>query len=135
MLIEFGWPWPTMMLNGTWTNAIWRSGPASAGSDLHEQRALGQVLLAGRHRLRRLVDDAGQDVVVEVLAHARQVDGRLDAELPCSCFGVADAGQQQQLGRFDRAAADDDLARSCVCARWFRPPLLVLDARRSGRPR
>ena len=33
MLIEFGCPWPMMMLNGTWTNAICRSGPVSAGSD------------------------------------------------------------------------------------------------------
>ena len=49
---------------------------------LQEQRALGQVLLARRHRLRRLVDDPGQDVVVEVLADAGQVDGRFDAELP-----------------------------------------------------
>ena len=101
MLTEFGWPWPTMMLNGTWTNAICRSGPVSAGSDVQEQGALGQVLMTRRHGLRRLVDDAGQHVVVEVLADAGQVGAhRLDAD-GFQLGRVADAGELQQLGRFD----------------------------------
>ena len=43
---------------------------------LAEERDLGEVLLAGRHLLLALADHAGEHVVVEVLAHARQLDLR-----------------------------------------------------------
>ena len=46
---------------------------------------------------------------MEVLADAGQIDGRLDADglqLP----RIADPGQEEELRRFDRAGADDDLA-------------------------
>ena len=47
MLIEFGCPWPTMMLNGTWTKAICRSGPDSAGSDFTKSALSERFCLPG----------------------------------------------------------------------------------------
>ena len=88
MLIEFGCPWPTMMLNGTWTNAIWRSGAGLGRIRLQEQRAppTGSACPCGTGCLR-LADHAGQDVVVEVLADARQLDVRRRSRRPCSSCG------------------------------------------------
>ena len=127
MLIEFGWPWPTMMLNGTWTKAIWRSGPVSAGSDLQNSALSERFCLPGgtgcgdswmtpvRTWLWKFLPDAGQ---VD--------DGSMPSRL--ELLRVADAGEQQQLRRLDRAAADDDLAAERV--RPVRPAVLdVLDAR------
>ena len=45
--MEFGCPWPTMMLNGTWTNAICRSGPVSAGSDFTNSALSDRFCLPG----------------------------------------------------------------------------------------
>ena len=132
MLIEFGWPWPTMMLNGTWTNAIWRSGPVSAGSERTNSALSERFCLPGGTGCGRFVDDAGQDVVVEVPPDARQVHDRLDADGP-ELVRVADPRQQQELRRFDRAGADDDLARGVGAV--VAAALAVLDARRTGRPR
>ena len=63
-----------------------------------EQRTLGEVLLARWDRLWRLVDDAGQDVVVEVLPDAGQVDQRFDADRP-QLVRIADPREQQELRR------------------------------------
>ena len=53
-------------------------------------------------------------MVVEVLAHSRQVMGRRDAELP-ERLGVADPGLLQDLGRGHRAGAQYDLALAMGC--------------------
>ena len=72
-----------------------RRVPAQAGRD--RDRLLGGVL------------DVDLEVVLEVLADAGQVVHEGDAELG-EVLLVADAGELEQLGRVDRAAAQDDLA-------------------------
>ena len=52
--------------------------------------------------------DVDLEVVLEVLADARQVLGDEDAVI-AKVAGRADARQHQQLGRVDRAAAEDHL--------------------------
>ena len=61
-----------------------------------------------RHGLLAAVLHVHLEVVLQVLADARQVVDDVDAER-LQLGGVADAGQLQQLRRVDRAAADDDL--------------------------
>ena len=63
----------------------------------------------GRNRLRRRVDDRREHVVVQVAPDAREIGDDVDPEAGELVRG-ADAGEQQQLGRLDRACADDDLA-------------------------
>ncbi len=62
-----------------------------------------------RHRQLRGVLDVDLEVVLEVLAHARQVVHDRHAVLGEQGL-VADAGELEQLGRVDRAAAEDHLA-------------------------
>jgi hypothetical protein len=50
-------------------------------------------------------------VVVQVRAHPGQVGEHVEAET-AQVVGRADAGEQQQLGRADHAAADDHVARA-----------------------
>ena len=64
-------------------------------------------------------------MVLKVFADARQVDAHIDAE-PAELVGRTDAGQHQQLGRFDRAATDDHL--SAAVRRSGAAVLQVLDA-------
>src|SRR6185437_6272877 len=83
------------------------SRPARIG--LAEERRLREVLASLRHRLRGFPDHAREDVVVEVLADARKRSLDVDAvvaELP----DRADAREQEQVRRLDRARADDDFA-------------------------
>ena len=68
--------------------------------------------------------DVDLEVVLEVLADARQVVHGVDAER-LELVGVADAGELQQLRRVDRAAAEDHLAGADVVER---PPSTHLDA-------
>ena len=50
-------------------------------------------------------------MVAQILADALQLVQRLDAK-GAQAVGLADAGELEQLGRVDRAARDDDFARS-----------------------
>ena len=59
--------------------------------------------------LRRGVDDRREHVVVQVAPDAGQVGDDVDPEA-AELVGRADAREQQQLRRLDRAGADDDLA-------------------------
>src|SRR5262245_41054239 len=52
-------------------------------------------------------------MVLEVLPHAREIDGRVDAEL-LEVIRCADAGQEEEARRMDRPGAKDHLSR---CAR------------------
>ncbi|MCY1224890.1 hypothetical protein D9M72_370670 [compost metagenome] len=61
------------------------------------------------HRLGAGVLDVDLEVVLQVLAHAGQVDHRLDAER-LEVGGVPDAGKLQQLGGIDGAAGQDHLS-------------------------
>jgi hypothetical protein len=60
-------------------------------------------------RLRRLVHDAGDRVILQIPSHPGQVRHDLDAVTP-QLVSRTDAGEQQQLRRVDRAAAQQDLA-------------------------
>ena len=62
-----------------------------------------------RDRLLRAVLDVDLEVILQVLADARQVVDDVDAER-LELAGVADAGELEQLRRVDRAAAEDHLA-------------------------
>ena len=68
-------------------------------------------LQRGRHRDRLLagVLDVDLEVILQVLADARQVGDHVDAVLAQQA-GRADAGELEQLRRVDRPAAQDDLA-------------------------
>src|SRR5699024_9543677 len=63
-----------------------------------------------RHGLRARVLDVDLEMVLEVLADARQVVDDVDAER-LELARVADAGKLEQLWRVDRAAAEDHLVR------------------------
>ena len=63
-----------------------------------------------RHRLGGGVLDVDLEVVLQVGTHAGQLDPGLDAD-GAQLLGVADAGQLQQLGAVERAAAQDHLSR------------------------
>ena len=58
--------------------------------------------------LRRLMQRADVQVVLQVRADTGQVEGNLKA-MVAQVVGRADSGQHQQLRRIDRAAAEDDL--------------------------
>jgi hypothetical protein len=107
------------MSNGTCTNPICRSG-AARRTRLPEERHLREVLLAGRHLLLACADYPGEHVVVEVLAHARQLGLNLDP-VRAQVLRRPDSRDHQQVGRLDRARGDDHLAR---CAHNL--PLAVL---------
>ena len=61
-----------------------------------------------RHRARRRADHRREQVVVQVLADAGEVDGDLEPD-PRQRGGRPDAGEHQQLRRLDRACAEHDL--------------------------
>ncbi len=84
--------------------------PALSGVGFVKQRRFRQIEMGRRHRPRGGLNQPGQHVVVEVLADARQRrhDGNIEF---AQVIGVAEAGQQQQLGRFDRAGANQHLPR------------------------
>ncbi len=92
-----------------------------------------------RDRLRALVDEPQQQVVLEVLADARQVGDHRDAVLAQE-RGGPEAGQLQELRRLDRARAQQHLARCAhrglravtPIADAHRAPPLELDAGRAG---
>ncbi len=61
-----------------------------------------------RHRARRRADHRREQMVVQVLADAGEVDGDLQPD-PREHGGRPDAGEHQQLRRLDRACAEHDL--------------------------
>ena len=62
-----------------------------------------------RDRLRARMLHVGLEVILQVRAHARDIRHHVDVEL-FERLGIADAGQEQDLRRIDRAAGHDDLA-------------------------
>ena len=85
-------------------------GAGKARPAVPEQMAV-QLLQARQHRGHRrrgCVDHRRQHVVVQVAADTGQVGDHVDSE-PAQVCSVADAGEQQELGRLDRAGTDDDL--------------------------
>ena len=82
-----------------------------AGIRLAEERALRQVLVRRRHRPGRLTDHAGQDVVVEVLADARQCGLDRNPKV-LQVVWIAYSRQLEQLRRLDRAGADNHFLAS-----------------------
>ncbi len=106
----FGGPLIQGSYIGTMKWIGWRSGTGSPAANAQKR----WVWQAGRPAdgrpdlALRAEDHGGEHVVVEVLADAREVGDDVDPEGAQVICG-ADAGEQEQLRRADRAAADDDL--------------------------
>ncbi len=92
-----------------WKKSGWRSGPGRPGR-LRAKRCAVQELQAGngrRHGFRSREHDRREEMVVQVLPHAGEVDADVEPET-CKLVAVADPREHEQLGRLDRPAADDD---------------------------
>ena len=97
-----------------WKKSGWRSGPAKAGPAAREEVRV-QELEAGNGRrdgFRSCEHDRREEMVVQVLPHAGEVDADVEPET-CKLVAVADPREHEQLGRIDRPAADDDFVRCC----------------------
>ena len=107
-----------------------REQPRLRGSDGERTLAEQQILQAGLHhaclaqhdvvdgdREPALADDARLIVILHALPDTGQVMRDRDAEIGQMLLRP-DAGQQQQLRRVDRAAAQDDLARGAHGAKF-----------------
>ena len=88
------------------------SGPTRPGPAAREEVPVEE--LQARHGRRygpsRPVHDRGEHVIVQVLAHTRQVRPHVDAHA-AELGAVADPREHEQLRRLDRPRADDDLMR------------------------
>ena len=107
-----------------------RVGSGQVGPAPREQMGVqrGRPRHDRRHRARRRADHRREQVVVQVLADAGEVDGDLEPD-PRELGGRPDAGEHQQLRRLDRACAERrPRVRHAPLARRRRP-------RRSDRPR
>ncbi|MDH6501180.1 hypothetical protein M2156_007399 [Streptomyces sp. SAI-149] len=94
--------------------------PDEGGAPFREIRLHGDGLLAG-------VLDVHLQVVLQVLADARQVVDDVDAER-AQLLGVADAGELEQLRGVDGAAAEDDLLGAHLLERPAAAPVLDADS-------
>ena len=110
MLTEFGCPWPTMMLNGTCTNAICRSGAGQLRIGLAEERRLREVLTSLRHRLRALPGSRPVRTWLWKFSPTPGGGASTSIAVVAELAHRADAREQEQVRRLDRARADDDLA-------------------------
>ena len=92
---------------------------------------LAVVVPAAGQRLGCGVAGQGDGVVLEVVPDAGQVGDRVDAEV-AQLPGRADAGQQEQVRRADRARAHDHLPGGVRLGRG--PVAQVADARAAAVP-
>ena len=122
MLIEFGWPCPTMMLNGTWTNAICRSGPVSAGSDRRNSALSDRFWWPGGTGC----GDSWMTPVSTWLWKLRPTPGRSTSgstPTALSSAGSPIPDSSRSLGDSIAPAETMTWPVSVVCARWWRLPL------------
>jgi hypothetical protein len=115
-------------------------GNRQAGRGAPEQPDLRHIATRIGTRLRHPAERADdQRMVLKVFADARQIDAHIDP-VPAELVGRTDAGQHQQLGRFDRAAGDDHLAAAAgrnplAVLQVLDPDAAVIFEQQSGRAR